>query len=113
MPLDDARRAVPTVEHMFPKAEVCCGVSIREGIDTIQATVIAGKLDSGAAGAKDGKGNRQVDTPFFKVGDPTIYDGEVLDVPTFFRKNITLPGTLPKPVAAQTTLFDKPIPSRN
>lgn len=112
MSLEDARRAGPVLEHLFPKAEVCCGVSVDGDIGEIRATIIAGKLDIAAARAADRRQTRQAETPFFKVGDPTVYDGEDLDVPTFIRKEIALPGGPPRPVPSQKTLFDGPARAR-
>ena len=105
MPLDEARRTVFVLEHLFPKADVCCGVSIREGEAEISATLIAGRLDV-AARSRAKRRTAQAESPFFKVGDPTIYDGEHLDVPAFLRRDVALPGAPPRPVPAQTTLFD-------
>lgn len=106
MPLDEARRTVSALELLFPKADVCCGVSIHEGVAQISATIIAGKLDVGAARSRARKRTAQAESPFFKVGDPTVYDGEHLDIPAFVREDVTLPGASPRPVPAQTTLFD-------
>ncbi len=107
MSLDDARRAAPVLTRLLPTAEICCGVSLDPSETDIRATIIAGKLDPDAALA----GNRTRLTPaestFFKVGDPSVYGGENLDVPAFIRANVVLPGASPRPVPAQTTLFDR------
>ena len=108
MPLDEARRPVFVLEHLFPKADVCCGVSIREGEAETTATIIAGKLDISAARSRAKKRTAQAESPFFKVGDPTVYDGEHLDIPAYLRRDLALPGAPPKPVPEQTTLFDAP-----
>lgn len=108
MPLDEARRAGTILQQLFPKAEVCCGVSVVEEAPAIRATLIAGTLDESAQETKKEIRTLEAESPFFKVGDPTVYDGENLDIPTFLRKDIPLPGAEPEPVPAQQTLFDGP-----
>jgi hypothetical protein len=57
----------------------------------------------------------RAESPFFKVGDPSVYDGENLDIPAFIRRDTQLPGGPPQPVPSQITLFDgagKPSPAR-
>ena len=103
MALDEARRATPILEHLFPKAEMACGFALSGTARTIQATLIAAKLDAASGTHHRGV---QSDSPFFKVGDPTMYDGENLDIPAFVRKEIALPGSPPKVVPEQKTLFD-------
>jgi len=107
MPLDEARRTVFVLERLFPKADVRCGVSVRGDDAGIRATVIAGKLDAGPARSRSKRRTQPAESPFFNVGDPTVYDGEHLDIPAFLRKGVALPGAPPKPVPAQTTLFDR------
>jgi cell division GTPase FtsZ len=105
MPLDDARRVLPVLEHLFPKAEAGCGVAVDEGQDEIRATLIAGNLDASAGRPPKRHRTVEAESPFFKVGDPTVYDGENLDIPAFIRRNLLLPGAPPRPVPEQGTLF--------
>ena len=106
MSLDDARRAGAVLEQLFPKAETRCGIAVDTGLTDVRATIIAGKLDIDAARSAARKRTSQTESPFFTVGDPTVYDGENLDVPAFIRKDVILPGGPPRPVPAQRTLFE-------
>ena len=110
MSLDDARRVVPLLEHLFPKAEVSCGVSVRPDTGDIRATLIAGQLDTRT---EEGRRTLGTDPPFFKQGDPAVYGGENLDIAAFIRHDVVLPGALPRPVPAQRTLFDARTPARD
>jgi len=105
IPLDDARRVNPVLERLFPNAEVGHGLSMDEQQDDIRATIVAGKLDADAASRRGGR-RGPLESPFFKVGDPTVYEGENLDVPAFIRRDVPLPGSPPQAVASQATLFD-------
>jgi len=107
MPLDDARRAALILEHLFPKAETRCGISVRNGQREIHATILAGKLASGAVQPRGGKRTSPTVPPFFNVGDPTMYEGENLDIPAFIRQDVSLPGSPARPVPAQKTLFER------
>lgn len=106
MPLDDARRVSPILEHLFPKAEIRHGISIDEDLGETRATILAGKLASGAGRWKERKRTQQAGPPFSNVGDPTVYDGENLDIPAFVRQDVNLPGAPARPVPAQKTLFE-------
>ena len=106
MPLDEARRPGPVLERLFDKAEIVSGISVLEGPGDIRATIIAGTLDAAADEQRERERTLHVESPFFKVGDPTVYDGENLDIPAFIRKDVALPGGAPRPVPAQKTLFD-------
>ena len=108
MPLDDARRVLPVLEHLFPKAQAGCGVGIDPERDEIHATIIAGKLEAAAVRNDSERRTLQAESPFFKVGDPTVYEGENLDIPAFARKSVQLPGRPPQAVPSQKTLFDGP-----
>ena len=108
MPLDEARRAGTVIQQIFPKAEVGCGVSVVPDADIIRVTVIAGMLDASGQPSEEERRTLEVESPFFKVGDPTVYDGENLDIPTYIRRDIPLPGSGAEPVPEQQTLFDKP-----
>ncbi len=112
MPLNDALRVLPVLEHLFPRAEVGCGVSVGEDLDEIRATIIAGKLEGRAVSSKEGSRTLPTESPFFKVGDPTVYDGENLDIPAFVRKDVTLPGSPSRLVPAQQMLFGARSPRR-
>jgi len=108
MPLDDARRVLPVLEHLFPKAQVGCGVGIDPDLDEIQATIIAGKLEAPEIKNHTEGRTGPPEPTFFKVGDPTVYEGENLDVPAFVRQGVELPGRPPQAVPSQKTLFDGP-----
>lgn|GEM_PF-6867586 len=109
MPLDDARRVLPVLESLFPKAETGCGISVDEAGSGIQATIIAGKLEGNVVNPSERRRTLRAESPFFKVGNPTIYDGENLDIPAFLRADVRLPGSPPRPVPEQGSLFE---PSR-
>lgn len=110
MPLDDARRVLPVLESLFPKAETGCGISVDEAASGIQATIIAGKLEGPVVNPAERRRTLRAESPFFKVGNPTVYDGENLDIPTFIRADVRLPGSPPRPVPEQGSLFE---PSRS
>jgi cell division GTPase FtsZ len=103
MPLDDARRVQPVLQELFPGAECGCGVAVSSDLSEIRATIIAGRLDADVTAPA--RRTLPTESPFFKVGDPALYDGVPLDVPTFARLNIELPGRPPRPVPMQPTLF--------
>ena len=107
VPLDDARRVAPFLEQIFPKAEVANGLTVLDGFDGVEAVIIAAKLDGGALQMQK-RQMVELESPFFKVGDPTVYEGENLDVPAFVRKGVPLPGGPPRPVPEQKTLFESP-----
>ena len=86
-------------------------MSVHEDAADTRATIIAGKLDIDAVRSQERRRTLQADPPFFRVGDPTVYDGEHLDIPAYIRKDVTLPGSLPRPVPAQITLFDERAPA--
>jgi len=107
VPLDDARRVVPFLEQIFPKAEVANGLTVLDDFDGVEAVINAAKLDGGALQAQR-RQMADLESPFFRVGDPTVYEGENLDIPAFVRKGVPLPGMPPRAVPEQKTLFESP-----
>jgi cell division GTPase FtsZ len=104
MPLDDARRVLPVLQELFPGAECGCGVAVDSDLRDIHATIIAGRLD--AHSDVPVRRTLPTESPFFRIGDPALYDGIPLDVPTFARLHVELPGRPPAPVPVQRSLFE-------
>ena len=107
IPLEDAHRAGPILEQLFPKAQAASGISVNQSLPEVHATLLAGRLDP-AAVTSEKRRTTPAESPFFKVGDPSVYEGENLDIPAFVRQDITLPGGPPRLVPAQKTLFEAP-----